>query len=118
MQEGSTILLSTPYMDEAERCGRVGFLLDGRIIACGPPAQLKAELGVVVLVLRCPQPRQARQELRPLAGFEQTTLFGDRIHVTIPRQGFDADAAIAAARAAGVQIDEWHLREPSLEDVF
>jgi ABC-2 type transport system ATP-binding protein len=118
LQEGSTILLSTPYMDEAERCGRVGFLLDGRIVACGPPAQLKADLGVVVLALRCPQPRQTRKELRTLRGFEQTTLFGNRIHVTVPRQGFDADAAIAGARAAGVRIDEWHVREPSLEDVF
>src|SRR5512139_3965553 len=50
---GSTILLSTPYMDEAERCGRVGFLLDGRLIACGPPAELRASLGTVVLDLHC-----------------------------------------------------------------
>lgn len=118
LQEGSTILLSTPYMDEAERCGRVGFLLDGRIIACGPPAQLKADLGVVILALRCPQPRQARNALRRLEGFEQTVLFGERIHVTVPRHGFDAGAAIAAARAAGVHIDDWAVRDPSLEDVF
>ena len=66
LQEGSTILLSTPYMDEAERCARVGFLLDGRIIACGPPAQLKAGLGVRVLELRCAEPRRAQRRLRAL----------------------------------------------------
>ncbi len=118
LQEGSTILLSTPYMDEAERCGRVGFLLDGRVIACGPPAQLKADLGTVVLELRCPQPRVARRALDHVPDLDNPVLFGDRIHVTVPRAGFDAAAAVERARAAGVAIDRWSVREPALEDVF
>ena len=52
LQEGSTILLSTPYMDEAERSGRVGILQGGTMIACGPPAQLKADLSDVDRVLQ------------------------------------------------------------------
>jgi ABC-2 type transport system ATP-binding protein len=118
MQEGSTILLSTPYMDEAERCARVGFLLDGRIIACGPPAQLKADLGVVVLDLHCPQPRESQHALRGVPGFAHTVLFGERIHVTLPRAGFDGAAAVARVSAAGVTVQDWRVREPSLEDVF
>jgi ABC-2 type transport system ATP-binding protein len=118
MQEGSTILLSTPYMDEAERCGRVGFLLDGRLIACGPPATLKRELGTVILDLRCADSRAAQRALRQLPGFEETVTFGEHLHVTVPRQGFDADAALAAVRTAGVQVHDWRQREPSLEDVF
>ena len=118
LQEGSTILLSTPYMDEAERCARVGFLLDGRLIVCGPPAQLKAGLGVRVLELRCAAPRRAQRRLRTLAGFEHTVLFGDRIHVTLPRAGFDPAQAAARVHDAGVSIDEWAVRDPSLEDVF
>ena len=118
LQEGSTILLSTPYMDEAERCGRVGFMLEGRVIACGSPAQLKAGLGVRVLELRCDTPRHAQQRLRAIPGFEHTVLFGERIHVTLPREGFDPLAAAERVRAAGVTIDEWAVRDPSLEDVF
>src|SRR5215470_5312518 len=118
LQEGSTIVLSTPYMDEAERCGRVGFLLDGRVIACGPPAQLKAELGVRVLELRCDAPRHAQRRLRAVPGFEHTVLFGERIHVTLPREGFDPVDTAERVRAAGVTIDEWAVRDPSLEDVF
>jgi ABC-2 type transport system ATP-binding protein len=118
LQEGSTILLSTPYMDEAERCGRVGFLLGGRVIACGSPAQLKAELGVRVLELRCSEPRRAQRRLRTLPGFAHTVLFGDRLHVTLPREGFDPVAAAARVHEAGVTIDEWAVRDPSLEDVF
>jgi len=118
LQDGSTILLSTPYMDEAERCGRVGFLQDGRMIACGPPATLKAELGVAVLDLHCEAPRQAERTLRHLAGFESTALFGDRIHLTLPRADLDPEAVVARVRAAGVAVDAWQIAPPSLEDVF
>ena len=118
LQEGSTILLSTPYMDEAERCGRVAFLLDGRVIACGPPATLKAELGVAVLDLCVPDPRRAEHVLRRLPGFESTMIFGERVHVTAPRAGLEPEALVARARAAGVEVEEWRVIPPSLEDVF
>jgi ABC-2 type transport system ATP-binding protein len=118
LQGGSTILLTTPYMDEAERCGRVGFLLDGRVIACGSPAQLKADLGVMVLELRCPLPRAAQRALRQIDALRHSVLFGERVHVTIPRDGFDAAAAVDRARAAGIAVEQWAVRLPSLEDVF
>lgn len=118
LQEGSTILLSTPYMDEAERCGRVGFLQEGTMIACGPPAQLKSDLGVTVLDLQCDAPRAAERALRHLRGFETTALFGDRIHVTLAREGLDAEAVVAEVRKAGVAVADWKLAPPSLEDVF
>ena len=119
LQEGSTILLSTPYMDEAERCGRVGFLLAGRVIACGPPARLKADLGVRVLELRC---ADAAPRAAPPA-----RAAGLRAHRAVRR----APARHAAARRASIPcrppracappastIDEWAVRDPSLEDVF
>ena len=118
LQEGSTILLSTPYMDEAERCGRVGFLQSGTMVACGSPAQLKSDLGVAVLDLHCAAPRAAERTLRHLRGFETTALFGDRIHLTLPRAGLDPESVVAEVRAAGVAVDDWKLAAPSLEDVF
>jgi ABC-2 type transport system ATP-binding protein len=118
LQEGATILLSTPYMDEAERCGRVGFLLDGRLIACGSPAALRSELGTAILDLRCGDSREARQVLRLVPGLREAVTFGEHLHVTIPRDGFDVPAGLAAVRAAGVDVRDWRIREPSLEDVF
>ncbi len=118
LQEGATILLSTPYMDEAERCGRVGFLLDGRLIACGSPAALRADLGTVILDLRCTDSRLARQQLRRVPALAEAVTFGEHLHVTIPRQQLDVSAAVDAARAAGADIRDWRVREPSLEDVF
>jgi ABC-2 type transport system ATP-binding protein len=105
-------------MDEAERCGRVGFLQDGTMIACGPPAELKADLGVAVLDLHCEKPREAERTLRHLPGFESTALFGDRIHLTLARAGLDAEAVVARVRTAGVAVDAWRIVPPSLEDVF
>jgi ABC-2 type transport system ATP-binding protein len=118
LQEGSTIFLSTPYMDEAERCGRVGFLLDGRLIACGSPAALRTSLGTVILDLRCADSRQAHLLLRRVPGLSEAVTFGEHVHVTIPRDGIDVPAAVERVRAAGLAVRDWRIREPSLEDVF
>ena len=118
LQDGTTIFLSTPYMDEAERCNRVGFLLDGRLIACGTPAALRSDLGTVVLDLRCRDSRRARRVLHSVPGMQEAVTFGEHLHVTIPRAGFDVPAALERGRAAGVEVNDWRLREPSLEDVF
>ena len=118
LHEGSTIILSTPYMDEAERCARVGFLLEGQLIACGSPTALRAELGTVVLDLRCADSRAARRVLRQLPDLTDAVTFGEHLHVTVPRVGFDAAAAVARMQAANVAVHDWRIREPSLEDVF
>lgn len=118
LQEGSTILLSTPYMDEAERCGRVGFLMDGQLIACGSPAALKAELDTIILDLRCADSRGARRKLRRLPRLSEAVPFGEHLHVTLPRRDFEAAAVVADVRAAGVEVLDWQVRQPSLEDVF
>jgi len=118
LQEGSTILLSTPYMDEAERCGRVGFLLDGRLVATGTPDELRAALGTVVLDLHGTDSRAARPIVQGLPGCAEAVTFGEHLHVTVPRHGFDAEATVAAVRAAGVEVIGWAVLEPSLEDAF
>ncbi len=118
MQEGSTILLSTPYMDEAERCGRVGFLLEGRLIACGSPGVLKAELNTVILDVRCDNSRQARRTLQQVPGMEEAVSFGEHLHITVPRSGVDVSAGVARLHTAGIAVHDWQIREPSLEDVF
>lgn len=119
LQEGTTIFLSTPYMDEAERCNRVGFLLDGRLIACGTPTALRGSLGTIVLDLRCADSRNAQRQLREVPGIEDSQTFGEHLHVTLPRaRSGEAERVVENARHAGAEILDWRLREPSLEDVF
>jgi ABC-2 type transport system ATP-binding protein len=118
MQEGSTILLSTPYMDEAERCGRVGFLLNGQLIACGSPASLKAALHTVILDVRCSDSRRARRILRDVPRMGEAVSFGEHLHIAVTRDRLDIEAALTQLQAHGIDVHDWQVRESSLEDVF
>ncbi|GIW44306.1 MAG: ABC transporter ATP-binding protein [Candidatus Binatia bacterium] len=118
LQAGSTIFLSTPYMDEAERCNRVGFLLGGRLIATGTPSELRSSSPTMVLDLHCVDARRARRKLAQDLRFPDVAPFGEHLHIPIPRTEADPEAWVRAARNLGVEVRSWRLREPSLEDVF
>ncbi len=118
LQQGLTLLVSTPYLDEAERCHRVGLMDHGRLIACDNPAGLRRLLPGTLLELRGPAPEAAAECLRRLPEVRDAQVFGDVVHLVAT----DAEAARprveAALRAEG--LPEGHLRPilPSLEDVF
>ncbi len=118
LQAGSTILLSTPYMDEAERCNRVGFLLGGRLIAAGTPHELRAKSPTIVLDLHCADARRARRKLAQDIRFPEVAPFGEHLHVPVPRTEPDPSVWVRAAEGLGIVVRAWKLREPSLEDVF
>lgn len=118
LAEGVTILVSTPYMDEAERCNRVGFMAAGRLAATGTPAQLKAGVGRAILELRAEPRRAAMLAARGVAELEDVRMFGDRLHLVAS----DEEAAEAATRRAmeenGVRVTDLRRVEPSMEDAF
>lgn len=117
-KDGVTILVSTAYLDEAERCTRVGFLHQGHLIAEGTPDELKGLLPGVILEVTAEQPRAAAASLRKAGASPSVGLFGDRIHVVAqdPRQ---ATAAIEAALAGdSLVLRGIRQKPPSLEDVF
>ena len=117
-KDGVTILVSTAYLDEAERCTRVGFLHQGHLIAEGTPDELKGLLPGVILEVTAEQPRAAAASLRKAGVSPSVGLFGDRIHVVAqdPRQ---ATAAIEAALAGdNLVLRGIRQKPPSLEDVF
>jgi ABC-2 type transport system ATP-binding protein len=117
LKERVTILLSTSYLDEAERCARVGLMHGGRLIACDTPTGVKHLVTRVLLEIRCADNRRAVGILRQ-ARLGEVTPFGDRIHVAV----VGADAGRAAVREAlekaGVPLDSLEVVLPTLEDVF
>ncbi len=117
LAQGLTILLATPYLDEAERCGRVLFLNDGRTLALDEPARLQAALTAVVLEIRVLDPRRALDRLRGVLGPDAVQLFGDRLHVSVETAG-QASSLEADLRAAGLAPVSIRQVVPSLEDVF
>lgn len=114
---GTTLLVSTHYMDEAERCHRIAILDSGRLVADGTPRELTSALAGRTLEVHAAQPRRAQQALVGLPGVLSVAQIGNSLRVLVAGDG-DANARVAdALRAANLQA-EVAPAEPNLEDVF
>ena len=118
LQEGLTLVVSTPYLDEAERCHRVGLMDHGRLAACDTPTALRRLLPGGLLELRGPSAEAATAALQGVPEVRKVEVFGETLHVSIKDTGSALLAIPAALRQAG--LGDVHLRPilPSLEDVF
>ncbi|MDP2877156.1 MAG: ABC transporter ATP-binding protein [Holophaga sp.] len=113
--EGVTLFVSTSYMDEAERCGRIGLLHQGRLFACDTVAGVKGLMQGTLLSVTCPHPREVLARLRQ-AEPGTVTIFGDRLHVVVDDP--DTGRQRIETLLEGVPGLEIEIIEPSLEDVF
>lgn len=119
LREGVTIFVTTAYLDEAERCNRVGLIHQGRLLACDAPDRLKGLMRGTILEVRTDAARQAARILR--AGLDGTTsvgLFGDRVHVVTEAPDRTRSAVEALMAREGLPLRGLRPIEPSLEDVF
>jgi len=118
LADGVTIVVSTAYLDEAERATRVGLLHQGRLLAADTPKRLKRLIEGTLLEVRTDRPRRAAAALRKTLTTESVSLFGERVHV-VSRQPEETQAAIATTLAGeGIRLASVKSAEPSLEDVF
>jgi ABC-2 type transport system ATP-binding protein len=123
LSQGITIVMTTPYLDEAERCARVALLHEGRLLAIDTPAALRASLpGRLVEVIARPLP-VALSALSSAPAVADVQAFGERVHVRlVGAAAASAEGAVARARsaleAAGSEIVSIRSVSPSLEDVF
>ncbi len=120
MAKSVSVLISTPYMDEAARCHRVGFMRQGHVIAEGSPLQLRARLADRVLELRGSPLRLLRELAQQEAGVEDVRAFGDRLHIRVAAQKAEDVLGHLPGSIArhGGQLDELRPVPPVLEDVF
>jgi ABC-2 type transport system ATP-binding protein len=120
LEQGITILVSTPYLDEAERCARVALLHEGRLLALDTPDALRSGLpGLIVEVIAADQDR-AVDVARQVAGVADVQTFGERAHVRFVT-GADVDAVGRLAQRLereSLQVRSLRAVPPSLEDVF
>ena len=117
LRRGMTILMATPYLDEAERCHRTVLLHAGRVLADGPPEALKSSFGTGLFETSAHPVRSAVRALRALAGVAQVHAVGERVHFRL-RPGSPMQSVDEALRAAGVTFSPPREVSPSLEDVF
>jgi len=120
LEQGITILVSTPYLDEAERCHRVALLHEGRLLALDTPDRLRTSLpGQMVEVIADDQ-RHASAVVSALPAVVDTGVFGERMHVRISPASAERGAALveSALGEAGVAVRSVRAIPTSLEDVF
>ena len=115
---GVTVVVSTAYMDEAERCDRIALLDKGRVLALDTPEALQASLPVKIVALRTADPRRAAALLAAVPVVQRAALFGDVVHVSVADAEQGGPAAEAALTAAGIAVLDRHEIVPGLEDVF
>jgi ABC-type multidrug transport system ATPase subunit len=118
VSEGVTVLVSTAYLDEAERCDRIAMLHEGRIVALDRPAQLQARLNGRILAVRTTRPRVARDRARSMSCIRHASLFGDTLHLVMEDPEHDWPIVRQAFEGAGVAVQDTRPSPPSLEDVF
>jgi ABC-2 type transport system ATP-binding protein len=118
VHQGVTVLVSTAYMDEAERCDHVALLDHGRIIALDTPVALQRSLTGDMVSVRVADTRRARDVLAGAAGVRRAAVFGDSIHVSLDSKERDWPAVAAALTAARLDVLEVRDVLASLEDVF
>jgi ABC-2 type transport system ATP-binding protein len=118
VSEGVTILTSTAYLDEAERCHRVALLHQGRLLFCDTPHNLKAKLGKSVLAITSSEPRRLREELENAVGISSLVLTGDGVHVVVD----DGERRIpefgVRLKNASVPFNTIQQVAPTIEDLF
>ncbi len=118
--ERITILLTTPYLDEAERCDRVGLLQEGRLLAADTPAALRAGLPGKLLEIACPEVRRAFALLKRQSGLGEIQIFGDRLNVLLEsgREREQEEFLRELLAREGIQVSSWRIVPPRLENVF
>lgn len=117
LKEGMSILLTTAYLDEAERTNRVGFMHDGSIIQMGEPRALKEMVKGVIVELIASDPSGSRDLLSKMPGVADVNVFGEGLHV---RFNEESEAAVIREKLmeGGIQIHSFKRISPTIEDAF
>jgi len=116
-EQGTTFLVTTTYMDEAERCRRVGLLYEGRLLVEDTPHEVRRLAGITMLEVRCAPLVTGRKIAGSVQGVQWAELFGDRLHLAVE----EADIATSLERTlqnAEIQVSSIRQIQPGLEDAF
>ncbi len=118
LKEGVTILFSTSYLDEAERCSRIGLMYQGELLIISTPAGVKAEIGGTILELRMENHQKGIKILEGIELLRSVVLSGDKIHVLVDDSLKGEILVRDALQTQGMEILELTVVRPSLEDAF
>jgi ABC-2 type transport system ATP-binding protein len=115
---GVTIVVSTPYMDEAERCSRVGLMYEGRLIECATPAEIRQRVPGQVIQFRPADRIRARALLRTMPGIREVQSYGELLHVFVDDVEQGQVLIRQAMAQASIDISGMRQVEPRMEEAF
>jgi len=118
LAQGVTVFMTTPYLDEAERCHRVSLMHHGRVLQVGTPEEIKASLPGQIFRFDCAAPAKAYASLSTRWPATQLVLYGDRLHFWTPAGERDAQAAVDWLNQQSLGPAHFRQVSPTLEDVF
>jgi ABC-2 type transport system ATP-binding protein len=118
LEQGVTIFMTTPYLDEAERCHAISLMHRGRVFMTGTPDEVRAALPGKVFDIECPVPLAAYQSLRARWSSTNLVLFGDHVHFWTPAGEADARACVEWLDSHALGPARYRPAAPSLEDAF
>jgi ABC-2 type transport system ATP-binding protein len=118
VESGTTILVSTHYMDEAERCHQLAILDHGKVAAEGAPKSLMRDIGAAVIEVSCDRPRTAHHVLDDMDAVRSVTQLGSRLHILVDPSVPDPEVRVRRCLAAAGLQASVERTAASLEDVF
>lgn len=118
LKSGITIFMSTPYLDEAERCHRVALMDKGKILVCDTPENVKRLFPYTIVELITSRIRESYDLLRTLAPVKEVQLFGDRLHLALEHPSQDWTVISESLHKHDIEVIDHREVIPSLEDVF
>jgi len=116
--QGITIMLATPYLDEAERCTRIAFMHEGQIHQTGTPRELRDHLGLQRLIVRASNLRRAEDLLDETKGIDDAQRFGDHLDVMVKDATLGEQVTREALRSERIEVESIETALPTLENTF
>jgi len=118
VERGATVLVCTPYMDEAERCNRVALIYAGQLVACDTPQRIKGRLPGELIELH-PEPfRRAREGAADLPGVLEVQTYGRALHLVVDDADRRGEEIVSALEAQGIACQRTRPIEPRMEEAF
>jgi ABC-2 type transport system ATP-binding protein len=122
VQRGVTVVVSTPYMDEAERCNQVGILYQGKLLVSGPPEELELSLPFDVIEVKAKPRKQMRDFISQVDGLRDWRPVGDRLRLSVPNSNGETRQMIRhlekSMSKAGMEVQLLREAKKTMEDVF
>jgi drug efflux transport system ATP-binding protein len=117
-EQGVTIVISTAYLDEAERCNRLALLYGGRVVHCDTPAALKARMPGALLAISSPDGRAVRAAIADSPGVTHALLVGDGVHAVVDDANLRLPQLRETLQQGAIPVRDIAVTEPGIEDVF